>query len=56
MPGPIGNTLTLDKTLDKVFLDVAADAEFLDDIGLSPQAFIVLFDGIDIQWGDNYSR
>ena len=56
VPGPKGNTMTLDKTLDKVFRDVAADAEFLEDIGLSPQAFIVLLDGIDIQWGDDYSR
>jgi hypothetical protein len=51
--GPKGDTMTLDQTLDKVFQDVAADAEFLEDIGLSPQTFIALLDGVDIQWGDN---
>ena len=53
VPRPKGDTMALDKTLDKVFRDVAADAEFLEDIGLNPQAFIPLLDGVDIQWGDN---
>jgi hypothetical protein len=46
----------LDKTLDQAFRDVAADVEFVEDIGSSPQAFIVLLDGIDVQWGDDCSR
>ena len=53
VPGHKGDIMALDKTLDKVFRDVAADAEFLEDIGLSPQAFVALLDGVDIQWGDN---
>jgi hypothetical protein len=53
LPGPKGDIMALDKTLDKVFRDVAADAEFLEDIGLSSRAFIALLDGVDIQWGDN---
>ena len=45
--------MMLDKTLDQAFRDVATDVEFLEDIGLSPQAFILLLDGVDIQWGDD---
>ena len=48
--------MMLDKTLDQAFRDVATDVGFLEDIGLSPQAFIVLLDPVDIQWGDDCCR
>ena len=53
VPRPKGDTMALDKTLNKAFRDVAANAEFLEDIGLSPQVFVALLDGVNIQWGDN---
>ena len=53
MPGPRNGTMMLDKTQAKDIRDVAADTEFLEDIGLSLQAFIALLDGVDIQWGDD---
>lgn len=43
----------LDKTQTKEIRDVAADTEFLEDIGLNLQAFIALLDGVDIQWCDD---
>jgi len=51
--GPNDDTMTLDKTQAKEIRDVASDEEFLEDIGLSLQAFIALLDGVDIQWGDD---
>lgn len=53
VPGLKDGAMALDKTQAKEIRDVAADTEFLDDIGLSPQAFIALLDGVDIQWGED---
>jgi len=53
VPGPRADTMMLDKTQTKEIRDVAADTEFLEDIGLNLQAFIALLDGVDIQWCDD---
>jgi hypothetical protein len=51
--GPNDDTTTLYETQAKEIRDVAVDEDFLDDIGLSLQAFISLLDGVDIQWVDD---
>jgi hypothetical protein len=44
VPGLTDDTMTLDKAQFDEILDAAADAEFLEDIGLSPQAFTELLE------------
>ncbi len=53
VPGPQDDTMALNKTQAEAIRDVAADADFLEDIGLSRQAFVALLDGIDIQLGED---
>jgi hypothetical protein len=50
--GPEEDTLRLDKTQVEEVRAVAADTEFLEDIGLTPQAFIALLDGTEVQWSE----
>ena len=51
--GPEDDTMTLDKTMAEAVQDVAADAEFLEEVGLTPQSFTALLDGTDIQWSED---
>jgi hypothetical protein len=53
VPGPQDDTMALHKTQVKAIRDVAADADFLEDIGLSREAFVALLDGTDIQFGED---
>jgi len=53
VPGPQDDTITLNKSQAEAIQDVAADADFLEDIGLSRQAFVALLDGVDIQFGED---
>jgi hypothetical protein len=52
VPGPQYDTVTLNSTLTEETPDAAAtsDADFLKEIGLSPEAFVALLDGADIPW------
>jgi hypothetical protein len=52
-PGPEDDTMTLDKTQIEAVQDVAGDAEFLEEVGLTPQAFTALLDGTDIQLSED---
>jgi len=52
-PGPEDGTMTLDETQAEAVQDVAGDVEFLEEIGLTPQAFTALLDGTDIQWSED---
>jgi hypothetical protein len=53
VPGPEEDTLKPEKTQVEEVRAVDADTEFLEDIGLTPQAFIALVDGTDeVQWSE----
>jgi hypothetical protein len=51
--GPEDGIMTLDESQAEAVRDVAGDAEFLEEIGLTPQAFTTLLDGTDIEWSED---
>ncbi|KAI0294374.1 hypothetical protein BC826DRAFT_1104662 [Russula brevipes] len=55
VPGPQYDTVTMNSTLTEETPDAAATsgADYLKEIGLSPEAFVALLDGADIPWVDS---
>jgi hypothetical protein len=52
-PGLQDDAMTLSSAQTEEIRDTAVDRSFLEDLGLTPQAFMALLDGTGIQWDDD---
>lgn len=52
-PGLQDDAMTMSSTQTQEIREAAADRSFLEDLGLTPQAFMALLDGTGIQWDDD---
>ena len=51
-PEPQDDAMTISSAQTEEIRDTAADRRFLEELGLTPQTFMALLDGIGIEWDD----